>query len=216
MNGIMIVPVDDKLFKVVPKIPTAGGRIRRQLRRASGFRPGDRRVVNDAVDLDSGRTGTAPVDGMLLRGKEALVSNVQGIEREGWDIIFDNPENIAGFDMKTLPLASAMWDTLSPRQTVDRIMVSPCSGVCFIQSGYECPCDVCLSNPQRRDRSLTNHRLHRQPLRVRRSLLQLAENSKTEQQTQAAGSTKPQTHSCGSCRVAVAAMPATAAFCAGD
>ena len=82
------------------------------------------RVVEDAIDLDSGKTGTTPlsnVDG----DKEGLLANIKGIEREGWDIIEDNPETIFGVGMKTVPLAVVQWDTLSPQQMIELIKDAP-------------------------------------------------------------------------------------------
>jgi tRNA A-37 threonylcarbamoyl transferase component Bud32 len=79
------------------------------------------RVLNDAIDLDSGRTGTTPLDGLGKSGMDADLANIRGIEREGWDIIQDNPEAIFGFDMKTVPLTAAMFDALSPQQTDEQI-----------------------------------------------------------------------------------------------
>jgi hypothetical protein len=62
---------------------------------------------------------------MMEHGKQAMVDNVKGLERDGWDIVIDNPEAISGLDMKTLPLASAVWETLSVQQTLDQIKTVP-------------------------------------------------------------------------------------------
>jgi len=88
------------------------------------FGPVIERVVDDAIDFDSGKTGTAPLDGLMESGMNRVLANIKGIEREGWDIVQDNPETIFGLDMKAVPLAAAMWDALSPQQTEKQIGVA--------------------------------------------------------------------------------------------
>jgi len=92
---------------------------------AAAFGPVIERVVNDAIDFDSGRTGTPTLDGPMESGKKALIDNIKAAERDGWDVCFDNPESIGGLDMKTLALDAVKWDIMTPQQTVAQITAVP-------------------------------------------------------------------------------------------
>jgi Protein kinase domain/Biopolymer transport protein ExbD/TolR len=89
------------------------------------FGPVMERVVDDAINLDSGKTGSTPLDGLGKTGAEAMLANIQGFERGGWDLMQDNPETIFGVGMKAVPLAAAKWNVLRPEQVVEQIKSAP-------------------------------------------------------------------------------------------
>ncbi|MEI6074457.1 MAG: protein kinase [Verrucomicrobiota bacterium] len=89
------------------------------------FGPVIERVLYDAIDLDTGKTGTMPLDGLMKSGREGDLANIKGIERGGWDIIQDNPETIFGVTMKAVPLPATQWDHLTPQQASVQIKAAP-------------------------------------------------------------------------------------------
>jgi serine/threonine protein kinase len=89
------------------------------------FGPVIERLVDDAIDFDTGRTGTTPLNGLGKAGTDAIFANIKGIEQAGWDVIQDNPETIYGIGMKAVPLAASTWDALSPRQILELVKAAP-------------------------------------------------------------------------------------------
>ncbi|HUJ09226.1 MAG TPA: protein kinase [Verrucomicrobiae bacterium] len=87
------------------------------------FGPVTERVLDNALALDSGRTGISPlpVFGVANGGKDRLLENIVTIEQAGWDVIQDTPDTVLVLGMKVLPLTAAQWDTWSPQQTVKEI-----------------------------------------------------------------------------------------------
>ncbi len=88
------------------------------------FGPVTERVVTNAIDFDTGNVGTAPLAGFRKPKPDAPFSieafDFKSIEQAGWDLIQHNAETIVGFSMKAVPIADAMWETLSPQQAVEK------------------------------------------------------------------------------------------------
>jgi|GEM_PF-2593389 len=87
------------------------------------FGPVMERVVNGAIDFDSGRMGAVPVDKSGKEGLERVLANLKNFQQAGWDFMQDPeiPGAIMAVDMKILPFDAAAWDNLSSKDLTVRI-----------------------------------------------------------------------------------------------
>ena len=127
MNGIMIVPVDDKLFRVVPKIPTAGGASAVNSAAAPAFGPVVERVVADSkapFQSDAERAKALMMidfdTGSLLAGPAAVWAQNTDVQKSwmqtnGVDALgaILQANGLVCLDMKVAAVPASVWDETS-------------------------------------------------------------------------------------------------------
>jgi serine/threonine protein kinase len=91
------------------------------------FGPVVERVVNEAIDFDSGQIGPVPPDEAGKSGMDRVLANIKNFEHAGLDFMHDPkvPGYVCGVDLRTKPLAATMWDSLSAQQVVAELKHMP-------------------------------------------------------------------------------------------
>ena len=110
-----------KLIKVASAAPAQ--------RPSTGFGSVVEQTVSDVLDLDSGQTGVAPLEGLGMTGREAVLANLRALERGGWDVVVDGKKVAFGVGLKLMALSFAEWNTLSAEKTSERIAAVPAEAV---------------------------------------------------------------------------------------